>query len=130
MSRVKNSFYNILAGIAGTILSSILAFMVRTIFIRVLGETYLGFNGLYTNILTVLSLAELGVGSSIAYMMYKPLAEKNEEKLAQVVQFYRKIYRVIGVVILVLGLCLVPFLPLIVNFENTENLNYIALYLL
>ena len=117
MSRVKNSFYNILAGIAGTILSSILAFMVRTIFIRVLGETYLGFNGLYTNILTVLSLAELGVGSSIAYMMYKPLAEKNEEKLAQVVQFYRKIYRVIGVVILVLGLCLVPFLPLIVNLK-------------
>ncbi|HGQ1220369.1 TPA: hypothetical protein ACLYEL_001784, partial [Streptococcus pneumoniae] len=82
MSRVKNSFFNILAGIVGTIISSVLAFIVRTVFIRVLGETYLGFNGLYTNILTVLSLAELGIGSSIAYLMYKPLAEKDGDKLA------------------------------------------------
>lgn len=130
MSRVRNSFLNILAGIAGTIISSILAFIVRTVFIRVLGETYLGFNGLYTNILTVLSLAELGVGSSIAYLMYKPLAENDGEKLAQVVQFYKKIYRVIGLIILILGLCLVPFLPVIVNLKNTEHLNYTVLYLL
>ncbi|HEL2684716.1 TPA: hypothetical protein VB850_000840 [Streptococcus suis] len=130
MSRVRSSFVNILAGISGSIISSILAFIVRTVFIRVLGDTYLGFNGLYTNILTVLSLAELGVGSSIIYLMYKPLAENDGERLVQVVQFYKKVYRVIGLIILLLGLCLIPFLPMVVNLDNTDDLNYTLLYLL
>lgn len=80
------------------------------IFIKILGSEYLGLNGLFTNILTVLSLAELGVGEAITYSLYKPLAQKDIAKCKMLMKLYKKVYSIIGVVIMIIGLAITPFL--------------------
>ena len=79
-SRIFNSIRNTGYAFLSQGLSSILAFITRTVFINTLGRNYLGINGLFSDILTLLSLAELGVGTAIIYSMYKPFAEKDEKK--------------------------------------------------
>ena len=103
-SRVKNSFKNIVVNNIYQFLNIILSFIIRTIFIKTLGENYLGLNGLFTNILSVLSLAELGVGTAMVYSMYKPISENNEEKLSELIGYYKILYRRIAIAILILGL--------------------------
>ena len=85
------------------------------IFVRVLPPAYLGLSGLFSNILSMLSLAELGIGTAIVYALYKPIAEKNEEKMAVLVQFYGKAYRIIGVVVAVVGVAIMPFLNFLIK---------------
>lgn len=80
-SRTYYSVLNITTGIGGYIINTILGFICRIVFVRCLSSDYLGINGLFTNILTMLSLTELGIGSAIVYALYKPLAEHDEEKL-------------------------------------------------
>lgn len=105
--------------------------VVRTFFIRCLSAEYLGVNGLFSNILTVLSLAEMGVGSAITYSMYKPIATGDEQKIAQLLNLYRTAYRVIGSVIAVLGICIIPFLGSIIkDAPEIENLTLIYLLFL
>lgn len=117
-SRMRNSALNITAGILYQLLMLLLNFASRTIFIRILGVEYLGINGLFTNILSVLSLAELGVGSAIVYSMYKHLAEDDKTKLTALINYYKKLYNTIAAVIAVVGLALVPFLDYLVNLET------------
>lgn len=108
--RIKNSINNIIYGLGSQIVISLLGFLSRTVFINTLGNEYLGVNGLFSNILTMLSLANLGIGVSIVYSLYKPLATKDESKIKALMNFYEKIYRMIGIVVLVLGFSLLPFL--------------------
>lgn len=115
VSRKKNSFINFISGIGNRLLTMLLSFAVRTVFVKCLNTEYLGVNGLYTNILTMLSLAELGFGTAMVYSMYKPLAEKDEQKLRQLMKLYKKVYIIIGWVVLVVGLCLVPFLDVLIK---------------
>lgn len=97
------------------------------VFVRCLAADYLGVNGLFTNILTMLSLAELGIGNAIVYALYKPLAEENQKKIASLMQIYEKAYRRIGCVVGVIGLGIAPFLKVII----TEQPNIIeSIYLL
>ena len=77
-SRTEYSILNILTGMGGYILNTILGFICRMVFVQCLSADYLGINGLFSNILTMLSLAELGVGSAIVFALYKPLAENDE----------------------------------------------------
>lgn len=114
-SRLKNSAFNFASGFMGRVLTILLNFVVRTIFIHCLNEAYLSVNGLYSNILTVLSLAELGFGSAMVYRMYAPMAERAYSKTAALLHYYKNIYRTIGFVILGLGLCVVPFLDIIIK---------------
>ena len=114
-SRLKNSAFNFASGFMGRVLTILLNFVVRTIFIHCLDEAYLSVNGLYSNILTVLSLAELGFGSAMVYRMYAPMAEHAYPKTAALLRYYKNIYRAIGFVILGLGLCVVPFLDIIIK---------------
>lgn len=114
-SRLKNSALNFASGFLGRVLTILLNFVVRTIFIYCLNEAYLSVNGLYSNILTVLSLAELGFGSAMVYRMYTPVATKDYEKTAALLHFYKKIYAIIGVVIFILGLCVIPFMDYIIK---------------
>jgi len=109
----------------------ILGFISRTIFIRYLAVEYLGVNGLFTNILSLLSLAELGITSAVVFSLYKPLAEKDEKKLAGLINFFSKIYIRIALIIAVLGLILVPFLDKIVD-NPPKNIadNLTLIYLL
>ncbi|MBR2422163.1 MAG: sugar translocase [Oscillospiraceae bacterium] len=130
-SRFQNSILNLSSGLAYRLLTMLSAFVVRTVFVKCLSEDYLGINGLYTNILSVLSIAELGFGIAMVYSMYQPLADQDYHKLAQLLQLYKKVYRIIGTVVLVLGLMLVPFLDLLIkDAPNVEGLTlYYLLYL-
>lgn len=114
-SRTKNVLINTLVGIAGQLLNLILNFASRTIFINILGVTYLGVNGLFSNIFSILSLVELGIGSAIVFSLYKPLAEKNNKKLEALMGLYEKAYRVVGISILLLGIIIIPFLEFFIK---------------
>lgn len=125
-SRIQNSLKNISNGIVGQIISIIANFVVRTVFVKYLNEEYLGVNGLFTNILGFLSLAELGFGSAIVYSMYKPLAEKDTKKLQAIMNLYKKVYMYIGIIVGIIGLGIIPFMEnIIIDSQNINNLGLI-----
>ena len=107
-----------------------IAFFSQWVFIHYLGMEYVSVDGLFSSVLTFLSLAELGVGSAITVYLYKPLAEKDTRAIQSYMHFYKKCYRIIGWVILLLGLCLVPVLNRLVNFDNAPPINLYLVYLL
>ena len=109
-SRTKNATRNIIWGICYKITVLLLPFAVRTVKIYTLGSQYLGLNSLFTSVLDVLSLAELGVGSAMVYAMYRPIAEEDTEIVCALLNLYKKIYRMIGGFIAVIGLILLPFI--------------------
>lgn len=131
-SRVQNSIFNLTSGLIYRMLIMITAFIVRTIFIRCLDEVYLGVNGLYSNILSMLSLAEMGFGTAMVYSMYQPLAQNDDKKLRQLMHLYKTVYTAVGTFIFVVGLCLIPILPnLIKDQPDIEGLTfYYVLFLL
>lgn len=120
--RVKNSILNISAGIGSQIIITALSFVSRTVFINSLGIEYLGINGLLTNILAMLTLAEAGIGTSIMYSLYKPVAENNQLKINVLMKFYRKAYMIIALIVLLLGLALMPFLGYFIKDSSVENI--------
>ena len=117
-SRTYNSSLNLLSSFGKQMITLILGFVSRWFFIKILGASYLGINGLFANIISVLSMADLGFGSAIVYSMYKPLAENNERKLAALLQFYKRVYKVIALVISVVGFRLIPFLKYLVKLDT------------
>ncbi len=131
-SRIHNSTLNISVGLIYKIMVLVLNFVSRSIFITVLGIDYLGLNGLFTNILSVLSLAEMGVGTALIYSMYKPLAENDKTKLAALINYYKSIYIKIGIIVTVLGIAMIPFLDIILKLDKPiDNLKlYYILFLL
>lgn len=129
--RSKNAAINSISAIIQKIVETILSFVYRTIFIQILGAVYLGVNGLFTNIFSIMSLAELGIGSSIIYLLYKPLSEKDYTKINQLMNFFAKMYKLIALIIAIIGILLIPILPYIVkNDNNIPNLNLIYVLLL
>lgn len=114
-SRLKSSIKNTAVSAIGQIVNELMSFVVRTVFIKMLEVEYLGVNGLFTNILSFLSLAELGVGSALVFSMYKPIAEHDEEKIRVYMAIYKKVYRIIGMVVLAVGFSLTPFLDLFIK---------------
>lgn len=129
MGRVYNSLRNVKVNLIGQILNTIFRFACRTVFIYVLGEEFLGISSLYTNILTLLSISELGIANAIVFSMYRPLAKGDTDKICSIMRFYRNAYRIIGLVILGVGLCLTPFLPVLMN-DTTDKVNIYFYYLL
>ena len=118
-SRTYNSSLNLLSSFGKQMITLVLGFVSRWFFIKILGASYLGINGLFSNIISVLSMADLGFGSAIVYSMYKPLAENDERKLAALLQFYKRVYRVIALVISVIGFSLIPFLKYLVKLDTS-----------
>lgn len=124
--RFKNSLKNLSASFLSQIFIMMLTFICRTIFIKLLSAEYLGLSGLFTNILSVLSLSELGIGNAIIVHLYKPIAEHDEITISRYMNFYAVAYRVIGIVILAFGVISTPFLPFLVNTDvDIPNLNII-----
>lgn len=115
MSRTSNMIRNVSFSFLGQGIGILASFIVRIFFIRILGSTYLGLDGLFSNILTILSLSELGVGTAITYSLYKPLAEKDEEKLKSLMAVFKKVYTIIGLIIFGIGFGLTPFLSFFIN---------------
>ncbi|MBE5958144.1 MAG: transporter [Lachnospiraceae bacterium] len=117
-SRTVKTMKNISFTFANQILMLVLSFVSRTIFIRVLGVEYLGISGLFADVLGLLSMADLGINSAMAYSFYKPLAEKDYKKMAALTSFYKVIYNGIAIVVTFAGLLVTPFLRNIVNLER------------
>lgn len=124
--RTKNSIKNIISSFVNTFILNILRFISRMIFIKQIGELYLGVNGLLSNVLGLLSLAELGIGSAIAFSLYKPLADDDYDKINSIMFFYKKAYRTIGLIIFFIGLVMLPLIPHLINdTTGIENLSLI-----
>ena len=96
MARTQNSIRNVLSAMVGQLGGILVNLLARVFFLHYLNQTYLGLNGLFTNVLTMLSLVELGVGPAMAYSLYKPLADHDIEKLKSHMGFYKKAYITIG----------------------------------
>lgn len=129
-SRTKNTIRNVKTGAIVQLINRLMAFVVRTFFIKMLNTEYLGVNGLFTNVLTILSFAELGIGTAIIFNMYKPVAENDKEKIKSLMKLYQKSYNTIGIIVFVLGLCVIPFMDIIVKDAPNIKENLILIYLL
>ena len=119
-----------LFGSINRIVVLLIPFIKRVIVLNVLGSQYLGLGSLFQSIIQVLSLSELGFSSAVVYNMYKPAAEGDETKMNALLNFYRRVYRIIGVVILGVGLLMIPFLPRLIKGTYPANINLTALYLI
>ncbi len=115
MGRVRQAEKNIFFGYISNFIILAMGLLQRDMFIRTLGKTLLGVNSLYTDILSMLSLAELGIGSALNYSLYKPVANGDQEKIKSYMRLYQKAYTVIAGVIAVIGLALAPFLPYLIK---------------
>lgn len=130
IERTKNATRNIIFGTIMKIYQIVIPFLMRTAMIYLMGVQYLGLNSLFTSILQVLNLAELGVGSAMIYGMYKPIAEDDDTAICALMKLYRLYYRVIGMVIAIIGCVLTPFIPKLISGDIPKGLNIYILYLL
>ena len=128
MNRTQNAKRNIIFGLINKIIVLLFPFVIRTIIIKNLGSEYLGLNSLFISILQVLNLAELGFNSAVVYSMYKPIATSDEETICALMNFYKKIYRYIGVIISIIGLSLLPFLNYLIKESYPNDINIYILY--
>lgn len=127
-SRTINSIRNIIFSFINQIIKILLGFINRSVFIWTLGVSYLGISGLFSDILTMLSLADLGFGVALTYSMYKPLAEHDYDRLAALTNLYRKVYRIIALTVFIIGIALIPFLKYLINLKHPVP--HITLYYL
>ena len=129
-SRLVNSKRNLVWAFSSKGITLALSFLTRTVFIYTLGELYLGLNSLFASTLDFLVLAELGVGAAMVFSMYKPMAENDTATVCALLNLYRKIYRIIGSVILLAGLILVFFIPHLIKGDVPEGMNIYILFIL
>lgn len=131
-SRENNILKTSGAGMFSTIFTTLLSFGYRTVFIYLLSASYLGVEGLFSNILKLLSLAELGISTAIVYRFYKPISENDIEKVGQLLIFFKRVYAIIATVILIVGLLILPFLTYFIKdmSEVPPDINIYVTYLL
>lgn len=127
-SRLEYSILNSSISMFIYILRLLIQFVARSFFIHYLGAEYLGLNGLFSNILSFLSLAELGIGTSIVFSLYKPLAENDEKHIVSLMRLYKKAYEMIGIAIGIIGLIIIPLLPFIIKDSNNIEMTNVYLY--
>lgn len=129
-SRSKNTMRNLKSGLFYKAIQIVFPFIIRSVVIHILGAEYLGLDSLFTSILQVLNLAELGFSSAITYSMYKPIVEKDTRTICALLKLYRKFYRIIGLVILGGGLMALPFLKFLIDGDVPTSANIYILYLI
>lgn len=123
--RINNSVNNIFIGVLSQLIIAILGFISRKVFLDSLGVEYLGVNALLTNVLSMLALVEGGIGASIVYSLYKPLAENDKPKIIALIQIYKKAYAVFALIVFVLSVLLYPFLGSLM--KGSQPIPYIAI---
>lgn len=128
--RVKSVASGVVMGMANMAINIILPFVTRTIIIYTLGTDYVGLGGLFTSILSVLSLSELGVGAAVTFSLYKPIAENNVNKVNSILNLYRTVYRIIGLVIIAISVCMLPFLNVLVAGELPSGMSLQILFVI
>lgn len=129
ISYIKNTTKSIFWGIVNKFVIIIMPFVIRTILIYFLGADYAGLSSLFTSILRVLNMAELGFAGAVAFSMYKPVAEDDTEKICELLAFYRKLYYVVGAVVMVIGIAMLPYLNYLVKGSYPSDINLQALYI-
>jgi len=127
-SRTHFAKINMVTGFLNRVIILGLPFVIRTIVIRKLGAEYLGLSSLFSSILQVLNMAELGFSSAVVFSLYKPMAEDNTDEICALLSFYRNVYKIIGIVILACGGLLTPFLPYLIRGSYPSDINIYILY--
>ena len=125
MSRTQKTLKNLKYAIVGQMAAIVVTYFSRIVFVQTLSSEYLGINGLFSNILSILSFAELGVGVAIVYYLYKPLAEKNIPQIKALMRLYKKFYVATGIIIATIGASITPFLPFLI--KDMPNIPHIYL---
>ncbi len=120
-TRTKNALLNIIFGYIAQIGIFFLSFVGRRIFLNYLSADYLGVNGLYSNVLNILSLAELGLDTAVVYSLYKPVAESDTDLIRSLLFYFRKIYFILAFIIFAIGVAIIPFLDVIVNSDLRKS---------
>lgn len=129
-SRTYNAFRNVRSGLINNFIILFTPFITRTIIIKILGSEYLGLNGLFTSILQVLNMAELGFSNAIVFSLYQPIAENDVNRVCAYLSLYKKVYTCIGAAIFTIGTIISPFLPYLINGSYPSNINLYIIYLL
>lgn len=127
--RKKKSIYNIIASMSSYFVNMICTFITQALIVKILGIEYSGVNGLFTNIITMLSVAELGIGTTIIFKLYQPIADNDTEKIKSWLNFYKICYRIVAFFVLIVGIIIIPVVPLIVGEVSIEE-NVILLYMI
>ncbi len=129
MSRTSNSLRNVGSAIGGQMLNNLLRFACRTVFLHTLGQEFLGISSLYSNVISILNISELGLSTAITYSLYEPIARHDENAIRSIMGFFRSAYRVISLIVLAVGLALMPALPHLMT-GVTDQVNIYHYYLL
>ncbi len=130
INRKKNAIFGTFWGGLQKTVIIVFSFIIRTVFIHTIGVSYLGLSSFFESLLQVLNLAELGVSSALVFSMYKPIVDDDEEKICALMNLYRRCYRIIGLIILGLGLAIMPFIPLLIKNSVPSDINIYAVYLM
>lgn len=128
--RIKNVKRNVAWGVLNSAISIIVPFITRTVIIYTIGIEYTGLNSLFNSILQALSLAELGIGSALVFSMYKPMADNDVEQVCALLNFYRTCYRITGIVVLILGIIILPFIDILVAGDIPGDVNIRILFII
>lgn len=129
-SRTKNSVKNTTINLSAKLITMLCGFVIRTIFLKYLGDQYTGVSTLFTDILNILSFTELGIGTAVSFALYKPIAENDEHRIALLMKLYKYIYMAISGAVLVLGLLFIPFLRLFVDEVPDIKENITVIYIM
>ena len=130
MDRTSHAINNSIFAIINKSVLLLGPFIVKTCIISYLGSSYLGLSSLFTSILSILNLTEMGISGAVIYFLYKPLAENDVETVSALMNFYKYIYRILGIIILISGLCLLPFLGVFIKNKGDVDINIQVLFLI
>lgn len=129
-NRTQNAIYGMGAGFINNILTILLPFLTRTVILYTLGMQYIGLHSLFGSIISILNITELGIGGAVSYSMYRPLQSGDDAQVCALLAFYRKCYRIIGVITLVIGVAILPFLDHFVAGDYPADINLYILYII
>lgn len=128
--RSKNTKRNMISGLGNKFVTVFLPFFVKSLMIQKLGVGYLGLDSLFSSILQVLNLAELGFGEALVFSMYKPVAENDKDTICALLRAYKIIYKIVGIIILIIGMAILPFIPKFIKGSYPNGINIYILYLI
>lgn len=128
--RKRNSIINAFVALFVNAIVVVVNFILQSIFIKKLGVELLGLNSVFSNILTMLGVVELGFGSAIIFHLYQAVGDNNDETIASLMNFYKKVYNIIAIIVFILGIGLMPFLNLFIGDNNLTISIHIAFLLL
>lgn len=130
INRTKNTIKGTFSGLINKAITIFGSFLVQTVVVKVMGLQYAGLNNLFTSILSVLSLAELGIGAAIVFAMYKPVADDDVNKINALLHYFKKFYFCVSFVILLVGIFIIPFIPSFIAGDYPDTINLTTLYLI